>query len=199
MAKGKSKSNTQEVEIKFKVDDLKALAKKLRSAGFKIETKRTHEFNIIFDFPDSKLRKRGELLRIREYGKKWTFTYKGKGTAGARHKTRTELETEVSDGQQIAAIVEAIGLNPSFRYEKFRTEWTNGKGAVVLDETPIGNIAEIEGKARWIDQTAKQLGIAKAEYSTKSYVELFLEWKAMHKSNVNEMTWAAIRKSKQQL
>ena len=68
MLRWTSKSKTQEVEIKFKVDDLKALAKKLRSAGFKIETKRTHEFNIIFDFPHSELRNRGELLRIREYG-----------------------------------------------------------------------------------------------------------------------------------
>ncbi|MCU1310314.1 MAG: adenylate cyclase [Candidatus Angelobacter sp.] len=197
MAKAQSNSSPQEVEIKFKVDDLKALAKKLCSTGFKIKTKRTHEFNILFDFPDSKLRKRGEVLRIREYGKSWTVTCKGKGKAGP-HKTRTELETEVSDGQQLAAIFEAIGLKPSFRYEKFRTEWTDGKGAVVVDETPIGNIAEIEGKAAWIDRTAKQLGISKAEYSTKSYIELFFEWKSTHKNSAREMTWDEIKTSKQQ-
>jgi adenylate cyclase, class 2 len=194
----KSNSNTQEVEIKFKVDDLKALAKKLRSAGFKIKTKRTHEFNILFDFPDSKLRKRGEVLRIREYSKSWTVTYKGKGKAGP-HKTRTELETEISDGEQLVAIFEAVGLKPSFRYEKFRTEWTDGKGAVVVDETPIGNIAEIEGEGSWIDRTAKQLGIPKSAYSTQSYIDLFLEWKSMHKSNAKEMTWAAVRSAKQKL
>jgi adenylate cyclase class 2 len=197
MAKAQSHSSPQEVEIKFKVDDLKVLAKKLRSSGFKIKTKRTHEFNILFDFPDAKLRKRSEVLRIREYGKQWTVTYKGKGKAGP-HKTRTELETEVSDGQQLAVIFEAIGLKPSFRYEKFRTEWTDGKGAVVVDETPIGNIAEIEGKAAWIDRMAKQLGIAKAEYSTKSYIDLFFEWKSTHKSSAREMTWDEIKTSKQQ-
>src|SRR6266404_3257750 len=195
MAKTQSHSSTQEVEIKFKVEDLKALAKKLRSTGFKIETKRTHEFNILFDFPDSNLRKRGEVLRIREYGKRWTVTYKAKGKAG-RHKSRTELETEISDGEQLIAIFEAIGLTPSFRYEKFRTEWTDGKGAVVVDETPIGNIAEIEGKAAWIDRTAKQLGISKSAYSTQSYIDLFFEWKSQHRSNAREMTWAAIRNSR---
>src|SRR5258708_31782700 len=181
MAKAKSKSNTQEVEIKFKVDDLKALAKKLHSSGFKVKTRRTHEFNILFDFPDSQLRKRGEVLSIREYGKRWMVTYKGKGKAG-RHKTRTELETEISDGEQLIAIFEAIGLKPSFRYEKFRTEWTDGEGAVVVDETPIGNIAEIEGEPKWIDRTAKKLGISDADCITKSYPELFSEWKRTTRS-----------------
>jgi adenylate cyclase, class 2 len=192
MRKSSANVSTQEVEIKFRVEDLNDLARKLRSSGFKIKTKRTHEFNVLFDFPDSKLRKRGEVLRIREYGSRWTVTHKTKGAVG-RHKTRTEVETEVSDGQQLVALFEAIGLKPSFRYEKFRTEWTDGKGQVVVDETPIGNIAEIEGSAAWIDRTAKQLGISKADYSTKSYADLFFEWKAMHRSNASELTWAALK------
>src|SRR6266404_8214406 len=135
MAKATKKANTnnQEVEIKFRVDDLKSLARKLRAAGFKVKTKRTHEMNVLYDFIDGRLRKRGDVLRIRQYGKKWTVTHKSKGTTG-RHKTRTELETEVSDGEQLAAIFEAIGLKPTFRYEKFRAEWTDGNGDVVVDE-----------------------------------------------------------------
>src|SRR4051794_24054539 len=105
MPKAHANPSTQEVEIKFRVEDLNALAKVLRSSGFKIKTKRTHEFNILFDFPDSKLRKSGEVLRVRQYGDRWTVTHKTKGTAG-RHKTRTELETEVADGQQLSAIFE---------------------------------------------------------------------------------------------
>jgi adenylate cyclase, class 2 len=198
MPKSRANASTQEVEIKFRVEDLKALAKQLRSSGFKIKTKRTHESNILFDFPDSKLRKRGEVLRIRQYGECWTVTHKSKGTAG-RHKTRTELETKVADGQALAIIFDALGLRPSFRYEKFRTEWTDGKGLVVVDETPIGSIAEIEGNASWIDNAAKQLGVSKADYSTKSYADLFFEWKTLHKSNAREMTWAALKSSKQQL
>src|SRR5437879_2800668 len=178
MAKAAKKTDThnQEVEIKFQVDDLTTLARKLRSAGFKIKTKRTHEMNVLYDFADGRLRKRGDVLRIRQYGEKWTVTHKSKGTTG-RHKTRTELETEVSDGQQLADIFEAIGLKPTFRYEKFRAEWTDANGDVVVDETPVGNIAEIEGDPEWIDRTAKNLGIADADCITKSYPELFSEWK----------------------
>jgi adenylate cyclase class 2 len=148
---------------------------------------------VLYDFPDGRLRKRGDVLRIRQYGDKWTVTHKSKGTAG-RHKTRTELETEISDGEQLAEIFEAIGLKPSFRYEKFRAEWTDGKGEVVVDETPIGNIAEIEGKPDWIDRTARTLGISDADCITKSYPELFSEWKRTTRSKAEEMTWHAVKK-----
>ena len=57
------------------------------------------------------------------------------------------------------AILRGLGYSPSFRYEKFRAEWAGGKGQVVVDETPIGNFCEIEGPSRWIDATAKKLGV----------------------------------------
>ena len=54
-------------------------------------------------------------------------------------------------------IIEAVGFSPSFRYEKFRSEWADSNGHVVIDETPIGNFGEIEGQAKWIDSTARRL------------------------------------------
>jgi len=78
---------------------------------------------------------------------------------------------------------------PSFRYEKFRAEWTDGKGNVVVDETPIGNFGEIEGSPRWIDATAKKLGVSRADYITKNYATLFFDWKRKTKSTAREMTF----------
>jgi len=188
-------TETKEIEIKFQVRDLKDLARKLRTSGFRIQTKRTHEMNVLYDLPNGKLRRRGEVLRIRKYGQQWTVTHKSKGEA-ARHKSRNETETAVANGEALAAIFKKMGFVPSFVYEKFRTEWTDGKGNVVVDETPIGNIAEIEGSASWIDKTAKKLGVAPADYSTKSYVQLFMDWKRQTRSDAQEMTWAAIKASK---
>jgi adenylate cyclase, class 2 len=181
----------QEVEIKFVISDLRALARKLRSAGFTVRTRRTHEMNTLFDYPDHRMRKRGDVLRIRRYGKLWTLTHKSKGNQG-KHKSRTETETQVADGQKLAAILESIGLIVSFRYEKFRTEWWDGKGLVVVDETPIGNIAEIEGPAKWIDATAKKLGVAERDYCTLSYADLFQQWNRKSRRNEPEMTFAAV-------
>jgi adenylate cyclase class 2 len=89
-------------------------------------------------------------------------------------------------------ILRALGYAPSFRYEKFRAEWTDGKGQVVVDETPIGNFCEIEGPPRWIDATAKKLGVSEADYITKNYAGLFLDWKAQTGNKAEEMTFKAV-------
>lgn len=182
---------SKEIEIKFRVDDLRALGRKLRAAGFRMTTTRTHEMNTLYDLPGEVLRGRKELLRIRRYGSESTLTHKSKGKIG-RHNSRVELETPVGDGKKMDAILRALGYAPSFRYDKFRSEWTDGKGQVVVDETPIGNFCEIEGAPGWIDATAKKLGVAAADYITKNYAGLFLEWKTRTKSRADEMTFKAV-------
>lgn len=178
----------QEVEIKFLVADLKALEERLRQKGFHCETPSTHEVNTLYDLRGQKLRWKGELLRLRCYGDKWKLTHKAKGKLG-RHKSRGELETGVSDGKAMDAMLRALGYLPSFVYEKFRGEWTDDEGNVVLDHTPIGDIAEIEGKPRWIDHTARALGVASNEYITQSYAELFFAWKRKTKCKAKNMTF----------
>ncbi len=186
-------ASQQEVEIKFRVQDLRALARRLRAVGFRLLTKRTHEMNTLYDLPGQPLRKRGELLRLRKYGEQWLLTHKAKGAPG-RHKTRAESETSIPDGEKIDAILRALGYTPTFRYEKFRAEWSDGRGHVVVDETPIGNFGEIEGPGRWIDRTARLLGIQPSDYITQTYAGLFFEWKRRTGNPAKEMTFAAIRR-----
>jgi adenylate cyclase, class 2 len=176
-----------EVEIKFRIGDIEALTAKLKSAGFHLVTPRTHEMNTIYDMPGDLMRARGALLRLREYGDKWTLTFKDKGVAESRHKSRPEIETRVHNGPAMAQILEALGLKPRFSYEKFRSEWTDKQGHVVVDETPVGNFGEIEGAPEWIDRVAEQLGIAETEYIKASYSELFREWKRTTRSNAEHM------------
>ncbi len=187
----------QEIEIKFLVPDLKALERKLKELRFKCETPSTHEVNALYDLPGQKLRRKGELLRLRCYGGKWKLTHKAKGKPG-RHKSRGELETGVSDGKAMDAILRALGFSSSFVYEKFRSEWTDGEGQVVLDHTPVGEIAEIEGKSRWIDRTARRLGVSGREYITKSYPELFFDWKRKTKCKAENMTFREVMKCRGQ-
>jgi adenylate cyclase, class 2 len=183
-----------EVEIKFLVQDVRSLARALRQAGFRLKTPRTHEINTLYDLPGQPLRRKGELLRLRNYGSQWILTHKAKGKAG-RHKTRAETEVHVSDGLRMDAVLQNLGFRPSFRYEKYRAEWSDGSGHVVVDETPIGNLAEIEGTPKWIDRTAKDLGISPRQYITSSYSELFHFWKTRTRSSAQEMTFSAVRKS----
>jgi adenylate cyclase class 2 len=187
-------TSNKEIEIKFRVMDLRALTRRLRTAKFRLITPRTHEMNALYDLRGQPLRKAGDLLRLRKYGKEWLLTHKSKGTVG-RHKVRVELETKVSDGPKMGAILRALNFQPTFRYEKFRAEWADGKGHVVIDETPIGVFGEIEGPARWIDHTAKSLGIRPADYLTDTYAGLFFAWKRRTRSSANEMTFQAVGKA----
>jgi adenylate cyclase class 2 len=180
-----------EVEIKFIIHDLAGLRKRLKEIGFREKTPRTHEVNTLYD-RDSRLRQSGEVLRIRKYGDIWKLTHKSKGE-NARHKTRQELETKVQDGEMLHEIFGALGYEPSFRYEKYRSEWTDGEGDVVLDETPIGNVGEIEGKPDWIDRVAKQLTIKESDYINKSYAELFRDWATKNNSRAKNMTFEEVK------
>jgi adenylate cyclase, class 2 len=183
----------REIEIKFRVTSLRKISRKLRAAGFRLATSRTHEMNTLYDLPGQVLRNRRELLRLRQYGKSWKLTHKSGGKIG-RHSSRTELETGVSDGEKMDLILRALGYSPSFRYEKFRAEWSDGMGQVVIDHTPIGDFCEIEGKPRWIDATAKKLGVSHEDYIMKNYATLFTEWKEETGSTAEEMTFKAVKR-----
>jgi len=180
-----------EIEIKFRIDNIRALNRRLRQSGFRLITGSAHEINTLYDLPGQALRKRGELLRLRKYGAEWVLTHKAKGKAG-RHKTRVENETRIADGRKMDVILRALGFRPTFRYEKLRAEWSDDQGHVVVDETPIGNFGEIEGPSRWIDRTAKLLEIRRSDYITATYSELFFQWKKRTRSAAEEMTFKAV-------
>lgn len=181
-----------EIEIKFRIDNIDALAAKLSQLGFKQVTPRTHEMNTLFDLPGKPLRSQGELLRLRKYGDAWVLTHKAKSNSGGPHKIRVEIETRVEDGSKMEAILRALQFRPTFRYEKYRAEWKGGPGHVVIDETPIGNYGEIEGPPEWIDSVALQLGLNPDSYITDTYAGLFFNWKKHSRSSAEEMTFAAI-------
>jgi adenylate cyclase class 2 len=184
-----------ETEIKFRVEDAAELIRRLREAGFHEDTPRTFESNVLFDTTDRKMRARTEILRVRNYGGRWVITHKRLPDAGPgedAHKHRIETETEVGDGNVLAEVFRSIGLVEAFRYEKWRSEWSDGEGHCVIDETPIGVFAELEGQPEWIDRAAAQLGVERSAYITLSYGRLFEQWCAEHKCPANDLTFEAV-------
>ena len=187
-----------ETEIKFRVDDLPGLSGRLVLAGFTLQTPRSFEANVLYDTPTRQMRARTEILRIRNYAGRCILTHKRLPDVGPgedAHKHRIETETEVSDGSVLAQIFHSIGLTPAFRYEKWRTEWSDGEGHCVVDETPIGNFAELEGSPAWIDRIAALLGIDPGQYITLSYGRLFEAWRDQHGSSAQDLTFAACAES----
>ncbi len=185
-----------ETEVKFRVRDLGALAARLAAAGFHLDTPRAFESNVLYDTPERSMRARTEILRIRSYAGRCTLTHKrlpDDGPGEDRHKHRIETETEIADGAALAEVFRSIGLAPAFRYEKWRSEWSDGEGHCVVDETPIGNFAELEGTAEWIDRTEGRLGVADSETMTLSYGRLFEQWREQNHSSAEDLTFEAVR------
>ncbi|HWB86160.1 MAG TPA: class IV adenylate cyclase [Bryobacteraceae bacterium] len=168
---------SRETEIKLAVRSAALARHLLREAGLRISRPRVFEANTIFDTPRGTLRKAGALLRVREAGRAATLTYKGAATV-TRHKTREELEVGISEAPITQKLIERLGFQPAFRYEKFRTEYqpAAGAGVAMLDETPIGVYLELEGSPHWIDRTARQMGFTAKDYSTATYAWLYMDW-----------------------
>jgi adenylate cyclase, class 2 len=188
--------SSMEIEVKFRVSDPALLAQRLDAASFHVETPRTFERNVLFDTPDRRLRSQQAILRVRNYGGRWVVTHKclpRDNDPGARHKHREETETAVADGDAIGHIFCQLGYAPAFIYEKWRTEYSDATGHCVLDETPIGVYAELEGPPEWIDATGRKLGIDPAQFLTLSYGRLFDQWREETGSSAQNLTFDAIR------
>jgi adenylate cyclase class 2 len=143
------------------------------------------------------------VLRIRQYGSLCTVTHKRLPDQQAavdttRYKVRIETETIVAEREALAEIFGRMGYIPVFIYEKYRSEWSHAVGAgggavhLLIDETPIGTYAELEGPTDWIDRALAELGIDPATCLTDSYGKLFLDWKQRTGSPAEHLTFADV-------
>ena len=129
----------REIEIKLALASVAEGRRLLEAGGFRLLKARIFEDNTLFDTPDRRLRAAASLLRLRQAGDAVVLTYKGPATF-EKHKSREELEIRLSDAGLAARILERLGFEPVFRYQKYRTEYEEpgAAGVVTVDETPIG-------------------------------------------------------------
>lgn len=168
-----------EVEIKLPVASATAIRRRLAQMGFRVSQQRHFEQNTLFDTPNRRLRRMGLMLRLRVVNGRAVLTFKGPARASPHYKVRAEVETPVASAPAACKILGGLGLEPSFRYEKYRTAFVRGRegGEVLIDETPIGTFVELEGPPRWIRRVARALGHRPAEFVTSTYAELYQAWR----------------------
>lgn len=176
-----------ETEIKLAVADVRRAAAQPEALGARLAHPRWLEDNLVFDFPDRSLRKRGVLARVRTEDRWVILTYKGPDLAGPTRpvtaltgRLKRRVETEVSmprpEADRLIAILQGFGLEQVWRYQKYRTSWTWDAAKIMLDETPIGAWFEIEGEPEVIDRAAAALGYGKSEYLAATYRDLYEQW-----------------------
>jgi len=212
-----------EVEIKLRVADPRALRVRLKRLRAERIIPRTFESNTLYDTASRDFKRRGQLIRIRierpAYGGSQNkpertgaalLTYKGpvpslrgpirsrtKPSDGSRFKILAEVEVVVDPGEQMSRILTALGLNPVFRYEKYRTTYAipGVPGLKVeFDETPIGLFVELEGSPRLIDRAARLLGYSHSDYVTESYGALYLAECRRSKRSPSDMLFQPTKK-----
>ena len=169
-----------ETEIKVWLHNPEEFRAQIRALGAKMLTSRHFEDNFVLDSPDGFLRSRACLLRVRKTNERESVTFKGPPMPSLLFKSREELETNVESAKTMLEIFERLGLTVWFRYQKFREEYMvasepgpEGEIRLAVDQTPIGDFAELEGSEDAIRVVANKLGFEESQYLRESYYALY--------------------------
>jgi adenylate cyclase class 2 len=182
-----------EVELKFPVDDLDELRRRLAergaSGGVPVE-----QADLYLRHPGRDFAATNEAFRLRRVGDANALTYKGPKLDGPT-KTREEIEVRFASGPEPAAAMSRLLDRLGFaavaevvkRREAHQLTFAGRRMEVVLDEVrDLGTFAEVETLARGAEDLpeaqaavtglAAALGLGEAE--PRSYLRMLLERRA---------------------
>ena len=125
----------REIEVKILEINVEEIRKKLLDLGaekvFEGEIQMTS-----YDFPDNRLEKKGEFIRLRKLGEKVELCHKGK-KEDSHLKVREEIEITVNDFKDTVKILENIGLVKYYEGNKKRESYKLGKISFEIDFYPL--------------------------------------------------------------
>ena len=186
-------NSEQEIEAKFFIRDLPAVASRLQALGARLSNARVLEINLRFDTPDSRLTGERQVLRLRQ-DTDAVLTFKGPSEPGESVNVRKEIEFKVSDFEAARHFLEALGYIVAIIYEKYRTTYRLNDLMITLDEMPFGNFVEIEGPdVDSIEKAAADLKLDWNERSSASYVGLFYQFRAARQLPVRNLTFEELQ------
>lgn len=192
-------NNQIETEVKLKIPNAKLFfiyLNKVRDACAQ-QSSTSKEVNIIFDTTKGNLKKRKQVLRIRDL----TFvdpgysddnilelTFKDKGTKKKGISSRKEITACMKKRYQndMILILEGLGYKESFRYEKKRISFQFPSYKIEFDHLPhIEFFIEIEGKnIKVIEDAIQTFGLTDLKRCKDSYIKLLKDhFKAAGRSN----------------
>jgi len=174
----------REVKIRFHDPDRARAA--LAAIGAVPLRPRRLQDDTLYDTRDSALRARRSVVRLRCEPDRAYVTFKGPVQPGPM-KIREEQETEVGDPDVLRRVLDELGLEAWFRYQKFREEFQAPGVVIALDETPVGTYLEIEGSEEGILTAADALGCSPADFILDSYRGLFVAFVQAHNLSARDM------------
>ncbi len=136
----------RELEVKFEITSAETMKQLILDAGAVPEQETRLERNLRWDDADGTLTKTGQVLRLRDNGGTAVLTYKAEHQNDKGIADREEIETVVSDFENTRLILERLGYEIVFIYEKYRSIYRLEDTGLFLDHTPIGDYLEIKSK-----------------------------------------------------
>jgi len=161
-----------ETESKFYIRWPDRLVVRLDKLGASLAQPRTLEVNFRFDTANADLRSACQVLRLRKDAAV-RLTFKGAGAVADGIVSRQEIEVGIDDLDAARRLLEALGFQVVFIYEKYRRTYALDGARVMVDELPYGCFAEIEGEQDTIASLAAKLGLDRQCAITESYHALF--------------------------
>lgn len=181
----------QEIEVKFLLKDLGALAKKIERLGLSCIQERVHEFNLRYDLPDGRLVAKKQVLRLRQ-DTQALLTFKGPGSLDEGVLLRKEIEISVSDFETARRLLGALGYQVIMMYEKYRANYLMVAAVLSVDETPLGLFVELEGQSpAQVKSAASLLGLDWRKRINLSYSALLSQYNKNTGSTFRDLSFAA--------
>lgn len=177
-----------ETEIKLKVKNAAEMRKMLKEAGA-VHTKTARNYDSFFDYPDNRLKNKGEVMRLRIMEPVWPdgdrkaiLTFKGKKKETGAIKEREETEFETKDLGGALMELHELGLRKQLEYLKATEFYRLGKNKITLDHFPhypeLGYFMELESSRSEIEKGMKKLKLQIKDAVQETYPEMLK--KAMH-------------------
>jgi predicted adenylyl cyclase CyaB len=164
----------KEIEVKFKIQNIKRLQKALKQIEAKRKNKILQE-DISFDNRKNILTKANILLRLRKTDDEICLTFK-LPSKKARFKEEEEIEIKVDNSENTKEILRILGFYPKGELKKLREEWDYKNSKILIDQSPLGKILEIEGSKKEIEEIIKLLNLNSKKRITKTYYEVYKDY-----------------------
>ncbi|HPP53095.1 MAG TPA: class IV adenylate cyclase [Thermoguttaceae bacterium] len=181
-----------EVEMKFPVEDITAVAAQLSALGAEV-TPAQEERDLYYAHPARNFTQTDEALRIRQKAGRCFLTYKGP-KIDPTTKTRREIDLPLPEGPDAFAawdeLLQALGFRPVAEVRKLRQKaflvWQGYRVEISLDEVAelgsfvelelVSDMAGLEAARSVLTDLADRLDLRQSE--RRSYLELLLEKRA---------------------
>ena len=166
----------RELECKLKLEEPEGVVARLAALGA-VYHGEVHERNRVFDRA-GELAARQELLRLRVTDDHaWGILTHKRPAPEKHYKCRVETETRVENAENTRIILESLGFEQDWFYEKKRQSWVLEGCELVIDRLPqLGYYLEIEAPDEpTIDRLLAELGLDRRQNLNTNYRQIWRE------------------------